>query len=158
MARHKHPRKKPDINLTPMLDLVFQLIVFFLLVTNFSSAQLPPMEPPEPEDSQAYVSPDREKLIVNVLPEGASGRARSVRVGITQIEAGDYGELTRLLEDELARSEQMEVDLRADARIEYGNVRPVMSAITAAGISRINLVAFVDRDQPAAGPEGGGQR
>ena len=146
MSRHKVPKRKATIDLTPMLDLVFQLIVFFLLVTNFSSAQLPELEPPELDTSQAYTATDRQRVIINVLPEGTTGQTRSVLVGLRRIEAGDYAELTRLLERETERSEHVEVDLRADSSIEYGNIRPIMNAITAAGIGRINLVALLETE------------
>lgn len=143
MARHHVPKRKADLDLTPMLDLVFQLIVFFLLVTNFSSAQLPEMEPPDPESSEASTTPDRKRLIINVMPDDGTGAVRSIQVGIQRIEAGDYGELTRLIEEERDRAEEIEVDLRADSSIEYGNMRPIMNAITSAGIGRINLVALL---------------
>ncbi|MEX2673594.1 MAG: biopolymer transporter ExbD [Phycisphaeraceae bacterium] len=153
MARHKVTKRSAELNLTPMLDLVFQLIVFFLLVTNFSAAQLPELEAPDPETSQAYEAGNRERLIINVLPDEGTGRARGIRVGIANIEPGDYSELTRLIEEEQARYEDVEVDLRADASIEYGNVRPIMNAITAAGVGRINLVALLDRENNVSAPE-----
>lgn len=152
MARHKVKHRKLELNLTPMLDLIFQLIVFFLLVTNFSSAQLPDLDPPDPDPSQAHQHPDRERVIINVLPDGGTGQARSVQVGISRIEPGNYARLTELLEAEQSRYENVEVDLRADASIEFGNIRPIMNAITAAGVGRINLVAFLDRDAPTPTP------
>ena len=155
MSRHKVARKNAQLNLTPMLDLVFQLIVFFLLVTNFSAAQLPDLDPPEPEDSQAQAARDRDRVIVNVLPDGETGEARSIHVGLRRLDPQQMGELRRLLEEARDRrsddggEDMVEVDLRADGRIEYGNIRPIMNAITEAGISRINLVA---RDPPNRRP------
>ena len=67
---------KVDLNLTSMLDIVFQLIVFFLLVTNFASAELPKLKPPEIPDSQAIDVLNRKKITVNVIPyRNAGGEA-----------------------------------------------------------------------------------
>ena len=40
----------------------------------------------------------------------------------------------------------MQVLLRADAALYYDQVRPVMGAITAAGIGTVNLVAYLPEE------------
>jgi len=133
-----------------MMDVVFQLIIFFLLVNNMTSAELPKLDAPEPLESKAYMLPDRKSVTVNVIPqdEGAS-TARSVRVGIKDILPGNYAELTQILRAEVEKNPNIEVDLRADKAIHYLHVQPVMNAITAAGIGRINLIAHTSKDRPA---------
>ena len=44
MARQPNQPAKAQLNLTSMMDIVFLLILFFLLVTNFASAELPKLE------------------------------------------------------------------------------------------------------------------
>lgn len=159
--RHQPPKQDVSLNLTSLLDVIFQLIVFFLLVTNFTSLELPEMKPPEPDNSQARETQRRERIVVNVMPEATSGRVKGVRVGSTRnIPPGNYGQLTALLEQEKEKKgspdsdnpeDRLQVDLRADTTVHYENVQPVMNAITAAGIARINLVAKTDdtNTQPA---------
>ena len=145
------PRKKPQkseiqLNLTSMLDVILQLIIFFLLVTNFTSQTLPPLEPPDPTESAAQLPFDPERVTVNLIPDEAqSGRLNDIRVNMRNIAPGDFAMLTSLLEDEKEKNELIEVDLRADRSIHYINVQPVMNAITAAGIGRINLVAYTEQ-------------
>jgi biopolymer transport protein ExbD len=65
---------KAEPNLTPLLDVVFQLITFFMLVTKFTSenyderVRLPVAESARPVDDEARVSEDR--LVLNVDKEG----------------------------------------------------------------------------------------
>ena len=148
MARKHRESAKIELNLTSMMDVVFQLIIFFLLVNNMSSAELPKLETPEPLESKAYMLPDRQSVTVNVIPpdEGANV-ARSVRVGVKDILPGNYGELTQLLKAEVEKNPDIEVDLRADKSIHYLHVQPVMNAITAAGIGRINLIAHTEQEK-----------
>jgi len=149
VARKKIQSGPLQLNLTSMMDVVFQLIIFFLLVNNMSSAELPKLEPPEPTQSKAYMLPDRKSVTINVIPqqEGATV-AKSVRVGVRDILPGNYGELTELLKVEVAKNPHIEVDLRSDRSIHYTYVQPVMNAITAAGIGKINLVAHIEKNKP----------
>jgi biopolymer transport protein ExbD len=65
---------KAEPNLTPLLDVVFQLITFFMLVINFSSenydqrVRLPVAESAVPVSEEARVLEDR--LVLNVDKEG----------------------------------------------------------------------------------------
>jgi biopolymer transport protein ExbD len=52
MKLKKPEKSEMDLNMTSMLDIVFQLIIFFILVTNFAAADLPPLEPPDPIESK----------------------------------------------------------------------------------------------------------
>ena len=65
---------KAEPNLTPLLDVVFQLITFFMLVINFSSenydqrVRLPIADSARPVDDDQRISEDR--LVLNVDSEG----------------------------------------------------------------------------------------
>ncbi len=146
MARRKRPAGKAELTLTSMMDIVFLLIIFFLLVTNFVSQELPEMEVPKP-----YVSISRnvetERITVNVVPsEKSSDKALAGKIVVSniEIEPSQGGELTKLLitEKEAAegRGKKFEVDLRAHKTLQYNQVAPVMEAITAAGIKDVNMV------------------
>ena len=118
-----------EFNMTPMIDVTFQLILFFILVGQVASDALAVMILPEPEKSQAHdpeVSGGKDKLriILNIVsqskspddlgtgadPEGS--RVRFYQLGSTKIvvrdDAGnDYtvqaqNQLKTLVEDLLA--------------------------------------------------------
>jgi biopolymer transport protein ExbD len=147
----KKPAGPMELNLTAMMDVTFQLIIFFLLVNNMSAAELPKLEPPHPNKSVAQEPRERSRVVINVIPVSkGSSAVKSLRVGQANIAAGNYGELTQLLDREKAANPAIEVDLRADRNIHYTEVQPVMNAITGAGVGRINLVAFTDEQAAAA--------
>ena len=74
MAGRMRSEFKAEPNLTPLLDVVFQLITFFMLVINFSSenydqrVRLPIAESARPIEDEQRVSEDR--LVLNVDSEG----------------------------------------------------------------------------------------
>jgi biopolymer transport protein ExbD len=74
MAAQLSSEFKAEPNLTPLLDVVFQLITFFMLVINFSSenydqrVRLPVAESARPVEDEPRVSEDR--LVLNVDKDG----------------------------------------------------------------------------------------
>lgn len=146
--KHEVEKQHVSLNLTSMMDIVFQLIIFFLLVTNFTSAELPELQPPDLEHSEAVEIDGRDKLVINIIPDSTTGMAKTVQVGMQKILPGALKELTDIVSSVKADRPDVEIDLRADASINYEHVQPVMNAITAAGVARINLVAFLDASNP----------
>jgi len=176
--KHKKPeRREMDLNMTSMLDIVFQLIIFFILVTNFAAADLPPLEPPDPLESKAY-KPEDKPRIVNIVPvmvtqadprtgapvEVSTGRASHIVAYDKNFVLPGYNpklpagsktfpidELVNLLSNEreqrVESGQTMSVDLRVDKSLPYDQVAPIMRTITAAQITRVNLVALVGVQQ-----------
>ena len=59
------PRRKPS--LTPMIDVVFLLLVFFMLASRFGMDMQVPLNAPGAGAEQPYSGPPR---LVDILPEG----------------------------------------------------------------------------------------
>jgi len=150
MARRKKTNlPKSELNVTSMLDLVLNLIVFFVLISNFAMADLPPLEPPRPEGSRAYEDKTQDKIRINVVPDDANpSQAQYVKIGQDEIATTDMRRMTEVLQREYRISEQVVVDLRADYRIRYSVMQDVMKAITDSGITTVNIVAMTPDDKP----------
>lgn len=151
-----------QLNMTSMLDVVFLLIIFFILVTNFSAADLPPLKPPNPKDSKAQKEENTVTRLVNVVPVMRKvvkdGRQREEMIGVADhlvaygenIPLGGAGlqRLTDLLTRERQRRDeedkQMIVDLRVHRSIPFKDVQPVMRAVAKAKVKSVNLVALVN--------------
>jgi len=61
-----------EADLTPMIDMVFQLIIFFIVVSDFSSSQLEPLTLPIAIKADTdFKEKNKDRIIfVNVLPDG----------------------------------------------------------------------------------------
>ena len=65
MPRQKRPDNRPD--LTPMIDVVFQLLIFFMVTAVFAITPGLDIKLPEAEEAQA---PDKENLFIVVDQDG----------------------------------------------------------------------------------------
>lgn len=139
---------KAEPNLLPMLDVVLQLIVFFLMLVHFGTrlegatraVRLPeaPAALPGGELSldRLVVAIDAQgRLLFDELPRDESWsedwwaeQARSRRSGLRAIGLDDQVELPTL------------VILRADRAAPYGVVREVLASAQRLGFSRFTLV------------------
>jgi len=151
-------------NMTPMIDVTFQLIIFFILAGQAASEDLARLKLPKPTESQATNNPALmqapNRVVVNVLSKAGvedenadpvfAGQAKEWRVAGQRIEAGDRDRLRDLLEGRYKqwkatmKSDEFFVEIRADHRVNYGEVEPAMLAASAAGIPKMNITAILE--------------
>jgi biopolymer transport protein ExbD len=125
-------------NMTPMIDVVFLLVIFFMLVSQFSSAEHVEIEVPDPYDSQATEVTIPEKVIINVQYMGED-LPPAFLIGSLNLDSLD--ELSRRLQRQHKESPDLEVVLRADKRVPYRYVRQAMQVIAANRIEIFHIVA-----------------
>ena len=156
---HQRGPTKPQMNITPLIDVVFLLIIFFMLVNNIITEQSVRMIVPTLEDATTREFDKAGRLIVNIAPMDYNykervdnpllfdGEARFIRVGLQTFDADDLQGVTdALIKARQAAEKQnrdLNVVLRSDGALYYSVVQPVMSAITRAGIDSVNLVAYM---------------
>ena len=63
------------MNMTPMIDIVFQLIIFLMLATDFANAQLEPVNLPIATVAEPDSQPDPNRVMVNISHESPSDMA-----------------------------------------------------------------------------------
>lgn len=128
-------------NMTPMIDVVFQLIIFFLLSSHLARQETQlPLPLPAAGSAQAAADVERPRLTINVLADG------TLLVANRPI---DRTELDRLLADrQRQHGEALEVRIRGDRSVAYRHVEAVMLACTRAGIWNVAYAV-----QPRAGSD-----
>jgi len=130
-------------NLTPMIDVVFQLIIFFLLVAQFSRQQSIELELPRVRSAEAGGDADESRAVVNVVPvDQVEAMGGAYRVGSLSFDATEEGveAMAGLLRVMRERRPGLKVFIRADRREAYGRVHPAMAAVTLAGVGEMELV------------------
>lgn len=144
---------KPTLNITPLIDVVFLLIVFFMLVSKIVTEEVPELQLPDPTNTAAIVVQDDNRLIVNVVPaqrfEGTigpgvpegevlsrSGEAEYVTIGAKKWLLKDAEQLADFKEF-LATSIQVRLQkrgrplifYRCDAAVYYGQSLLVLQQV-----------------------------
>jgi biopolymer transport protein ExbD len=115
----------PDM--TPMIDCVFQLLVFFLLASSFAKASAVILELPK---GQATNPPDSGPLVVAVDKVGNI---------FVQEEPVALESITAKVVQELKGLPSRSVELRADKSLPYERILEVMVRLEQAGAEQVNL-------------------
>ena len=136
-------------NLTPMIDMAFLLIVFFVLVSRIVDRDRVDMDLPQPTEAATERASEDRRVVINVLP-GAGGKADGYRVSAVEFPSSPAGiaSMTEHLAALLAGNPQMHVNVRADRSTHYEFVEPVLNAVSAAArragspsaAARVNLM------------------
>ena len=164
--RRRLPLAEISANLTPMIDVSFLLIVFFVLVSRLSDAEQSPLALPVVRDGVAVRAGDEARVVLNVLPaaEGSiDGTIAGYAVGARVFPASPDGvaALAEQLAEGYRRNPRLAVHLRADRATHYGWVEPAMRAVSAAArlaggaaLPRLDLVVVdAAREVGARGQE-----
>jgi len=119
---------EPSINITPLIDVVFILLIFFMVSTRFIDEHDLSLE--LPAASAATTPPAAEALRVQITRDGAY-RVDGAAVAPSELVAS----LMRLH----AQYPQRALRLRADGDARHGAVVRAMDAATAAGFARVDI-------------------
>ncbi len=148
MARRLLPASaRIEANLTPMIDVSFLLIVFFVLVSRISGGERTPMELPDVRAGAAEEGREEARVVLSVLP-GENGKARAYRLDLDEFPADPDGlvMLTEALSALYRSNPTLAVNLRADRTTQYEWISPCFRAATVA--------ASLAAEAPNAPPEG----
>ncbi len=118
------------MNIAPLIDVVFLLIIFFLTVSHISQVKVEPLPLPEAEEGEKPQQQNRSRLIINVYKDGrVSGSIKSVD-SLQQV-------LTN--EIELWGRDNLSILVRGDRSTNWANVSRILQICTSNGISRIDV-------------------
>jgi biopolymer transport protein ExbD len=128
----------PDISafdMTPMIDVTFQLIIFFMLVMDMSSNQYQPLKQPAARHAVRLVEPD--EVVVSVTADG--------RLNVFGKAVNDDGLLALLEAHRRSRREDFPVLVRADKSAPFESLQKVMMMTQhVGGVSRLRFGARME--------------
>ena len=59
---------KPQLNITPLIDVVFLLIVFFMIVNNIVTDEQPKMVLPDIDKPETFEPEGESRVVINIVP------------------------------------------------------------------------------------------
>ena len=125
---------RSDINVTPLIDVCLVLLIVFMLVTpmlmEHQEVQLPVADEPEKQPEEPKPFP---VWIVFADPPGILAGPDARRMN-----AREFFAAMQVLHDS---KPAMRIAVRADHRLDYGQVKAVMRSIHEAGFANIGLLA-----------------
>ncbi len=139
-----------SFNMTPIIDIVFLLIIFFLVVCQFIEAENFPVTVPDGcEFAKTELEPGAQLTTVTIIKtiEGASEFA----VGSEKISKSDYDSLVDKLAElidvrlkDLPPDDRV-VTLRIDRNVSFAEAQYALAAVAASTATDIKLATFKDR-------------
>jgi biopolymer transport protein ExbD len=154
MPKLKKARVGIRIDMTPMVDVAFLLLTFFMLTTQFKPPEevqiiLPsshsPIKLPESDvaiitvsrDGVLYMGVDQQSLRVRLFGEDAKLKVQ-VPIELSQLE--------KLLVSARIANPKLRFVINGDKDADYGPVMDVMNTFEKTKISRFNLITDLKRD------------
>ncbi len=125
---NKDSHKPADINLTPFVDILFVLLIVFMIATPI---MLGGVKIDLPQGKTEAITIDKEPVSVTIKKDG------SIYIGEDSIKL-------RLLPQKLKRitngDRNTTIFVRADQNLDYGRVIKVVSIINLSGFTKVSLV------------------
>lgn len=129
MARRRGKYEDPEINITPMLDIVFIMLIFFIVTTSFTKETGANIVKPLAEQA---VELRNGTILIGVRPNDEIWMAKR------QIE---LREVRQMVERAKAENPEGSVVIIADRGARIGTVTEVMDQVKYAGVEGISISA-----------------
>ena len=137
MPLKTQPLEEPSINITTLLDIILNIVMFFMVATTFSqNERSTEVQVPTVADN-AVLTGQPDEIVINVALDGrmqVNGKPQSVEA------------LATLLQTALTAFPNQSILIRGDGRCEYQMVMNAFSACKQAGARNIS-VAHVPKQQ-----------
>lgn len=129
--------EEPEINLTSLIDVVFLLLIFFMVSATFERQALLRVELPEASTAERESLPERVELVITETGD--------YFVGDNMLADQRRATLRLALSQAFAERPHALLVIRADTLADHGLVVRAMDAASAEGISRLTI-ATVEED------------
>lgn len=124
-------------NITPLIDVVFLLIIFFLAASHFvRSETLQEVDLPRATQGESKAEEGLKRLVVTITAE------KSLLVGGTPVTPEKLEAMIRGGAGEFA--DEFEVRIRGDRLVAYRVIEPIMLACARAGVRKVKFAVIVE--------------
>ncbi len=138
MRLQERQAEEPEINLTSLIDVVFLLLIFFMVTTTFERQARLKIE--LPEASEEMVAEPPQELVLLISEDGR------FFVNNNEVSRADIDTLKAAIVRIAGKDREQPVTIRADARTEHQAVVTAMDAVSQLGFVNLSI-ATVPREQ-----------
>ncbi len=136
--RESDKRKvRATVDLTPLIDVVFLLLIFFMLSSTFVVQSSVQIQMPEAEGAVAL----EQKDISITLAYGDGGPDNAGPIFVDNVEVESMPQLSRVLAERRQERPDIMVLIRADERLETGRLVEVLGIAKSVGIEMCGIAA-----------------
>jgi biopolymer transport protein ExbD len=122
------------VNVTPLIDVIMCLIIFFLLCGQFARDEAKRVSLPFAELGQQI---DKQgQLLVNLVARPDPAAPPEIFAGARPV---TVDALSAFLRDEQSRNPDLKVMIRADQNLTYNHISPILVACAQANIKSVNF-------------------
>ncbi len=126
----------PQINVTPLIDVLLTLIIMFMLVVSMDPEYGEKAQIPQPNQQHASEPQDSRTIVIQVVTTGEK-QPTTVKINDEDVRWEDLG--TRLTRIYMTRVEKVGF-VRADPDVAFQDVASVIDVAHHAGVQRIGLM------------------
>ncbi|MEE9380096.1 MAG: biopolymer transporter ExbD [Hyphomonadaceae bacterium] len=130
-GRASRPVEEADVDLTPMLDVVFILLIFFIVTAVFTKEQAIGLEPPPPPPPPNVIPPESPTILIYIDEDSL------IRVNGRISDIGSVGANIERLK---AESPESAVIIQADPRAKTGVIVNIRDQAAQANVDKVNLI------------------
>ena len=127
-----------DVNMAPMIDMVFLLLIFFMVASHMSKLDRAPVELPVANKSTVPESA-RGRQLITIRSQDATGEKVDILMNLKPV---SVEEIMPIVQKLLADDEDAEVYLRADRYAKHKHVKEVMAACAEGGVVNVIFATF----------------
>jgi|TARA_B110000977_G_scaffold135409_1_gene172255 biopolymer transport protein ExbD len=135
VRRSRASRREATVELTPLIDVVFLLLIFFMVSTSFVQNEALNVDLPQ-ANGDAQSSQD---LYINVIVQEDGRYEIDGNLVADESLAGLVNTLRSIVEKNAAQNNSLPVIISADALATHQSVVRIMDACAQAGLSQISL-------------------
>jgi biopolymer transport protein ExbD len=130
------PPEEPTLNLTPMIDVILTLVIFFMVGSKFAEEENALGVKVPTVSSKVAVAAAAEPKVVNVYPDGR------VFLGAQPV---SLDELVSQLEGARAQHRKVSVLVRGDRGASHGRMTEIYDACRRAGVTEVAIAVRSDK-------------
>ena len=127
------------VNMTPLIDVVFLIIIFFIIMINFSEMHIRKVDLPKADEAGESHVDKRLKVPIVIKSEGMIFLERK------KIHARNLPAIFKTKYDD---PRDITVQIRADENVPYEVIKQVMHKLSLARISKIEFSTLKEQPEP----------